>query len=126
MFICSYEYRNLPNFYMTRNFTKHFCRTVARKFAIGGICSSAGRFSLCLGGLEIIKLIKTPLIYSVARFNLGGLEVCLGGLSPPKPHRGDGTDFLIAEIYLVELFYDETITLCSLLYTPIPEFTFSV
>jgi len=30
-----------------------------------------GAFRLC-GRLEIIKLTKTPLIYSVSRFNLGG------------------------------------------------------
>jgi len=27
---------------------------------------------------------KTLLIYSISYFNLGGLELCLGGLSPPK------------------------------------------
>jgi len=37
-------------------------RTVPRKFSIGGLCSSAG------GGT-----------YSVSRFNLGGLELCLRG-----------------------------------------------
>jgi len=30
-------------------------------------------------------LTKIPLIYSVLDFNLGGLELCLGGLSPPNP-----------------------------------------
>jgi len=25
-------------------------------------------------------------------FQLGGLELCLGVLSPPKPPRGDGTE----------------------------------
>jgi len=44
-------------------------RTVARKF-------NRGALQVC-GGLDI-KLTKTPLIYSVSRFNLGGL-------SPPKP-----------------------------------------
>jgi len=38
----------------------------------GGIC-------VCAGGPDIIKLSKIPLIYSVSRFNLGGLELCLGG-----------------------------------------------
>jgi len=37
----------------------------------GGLC-------VCLGGLDIIKLTKTPLIYSVSRFNLGVLELCGG------------------------------------------------
>jgi len=38
-----------------------------------------------------MKLNKIPLIYGVSRFNLGGLELCLVVLSPPKPSRGDGT-----------------------------------
>jgi len=45
---------------------------------------------LC-GGLDIMKLNKIPLIYGVSRFNMGGLELCLVVLSPPKPSRGDGT-----------------------------------
>jgi len=68
----------------------HHRRTVARKFSIGGLCSSVGGLRFC-GGLHIIKLTKTPLIYSVSRFNLGGLELSLGGLSPPKPPSDDGT-----------------------------------
>jgi len=48
-------------------------RTVARKFSIGGLCSS-------VGGLDIIKLTKIPLIYSVSCFNLGGnCSFVLGG-----------------------------------------------
>jgi len=47
-------------------------RTVARK-------SSIGVFTFVL---DILKLTKTPLMYSVSYFNLGGLEYCLGGLSP--------------------------------------------
>jgi len=57
-------------------------RTVARKFSIGGLCSSAG-------GLDITKLTKTPLIYSVSRFNLGGL----GAAKPTKDPRGNGTGY---------------------------------
>ena len=38
-------------------------------------------------GLYILKLTKTPLIYNVVDFNLGGLELCLGVQSP----RSDGT-----------------------------------
>jgi len=30
-------------------------------------------------------LTKTPLIYSVSHFNLGGLGALFGGKSPPKP-----------------------------------------
>ena len=36
------------------------------------------------GGLTF-KFDKIPLIYSASYFNWGGLELCLGGLSPPKP-----------------------------------------
>jgi len=31
-----------------------------------------------------LNMTKLPLIYSVSYFNLGGLELCLGGLSPPN------------------------------------------
>jgi len=59
-------------------------------FSVRGLCSSAGGFFVC-AGLDFIKLTKTPLIYSVSRFNLGGLGALFGGISPPKPPRGDGT-----------------------------------
>jgi len=39
------------------------------------------------GGLNA----KILFIYSISYFNLGCLELCLGGISPPKPPRGDGT-----------------------------------
>jgi len=55
-------------------------RTAARKFSIGGLCDFSGGFAF-VRGVDIIKLIKTPLIYSVSRFNLGGLELCLWGLT---------------------------------------------
>jgi len=51
----------------------------------GGLC-------VCAGGLDI-KLTKTPLIYSVSRFNLGVLGTLFGRLTPPKPPRGDGTAY---------------------------------
>ena len=59
-------------------------RTVARKSSIGRLYVRArvGWHS---------NLTKIPLIYSVSYFSLGGLELCLGGLSPPKPPSGDGT-----------------------------------
>ena len=66
------------------------CRNVARKFSIGGLC-------VCFRGLDIMKLTKTPLIYSVSLFNLWSLELCLGGLSPPKPPRGDGTAYFTVQ-----------------------------
>jgi len=59
-------------------------RTVARKFSIGGLCSSAGGLCVCAGKLDIIKFTKSPPIYSVSRFNLGRLGTLFGGLSPPK------------------------------------------
>ena len=40
-------------------------RTVARKFSIGGLC-------VCAGWLDIIKLTKIPLIYSVSLSIWGG------------------------------------------------------
>jgi len=43
-------------------------------------------------GLDIVKIPKTPLIYSVSRFNFEGLGTLFGVLSPPKPPRGDGTE----------------------------------
>jgi len=38
-----------------------------------------------------MKLTKIPLIYSVSRVNLGGLEFCLWGAKPTKTPRSDGT-----------------------------------
>jgi len=35
--------------------------------------------------LEILKIGKTPLIYSISYFNLGGWEFCFGGITAPKP-----------------------------------------
>jgi len=66
-------------------FPNYLFRTVARKFLIGGLCGSAGGLCACAGGLDIIKLTKTPLIYSVSRFNLGGLKLCLGVLNSTTP-----------------------------------------
>ena len=50
-----------------------------------------GALRLCGGALRSCRwalhsnLTNIPLIHSVSYFNLGGLELCLGGLSPPKP-----------------------------------------
>ena len=59
-----------------------------------GLCSSVGGLCVCAVGLGIIKLPKPPLIYSVLRSNMGGLELCLERLSPTKPPwRRDWNDF---------------------------------
>ena len=50
-----------------------------------GFFSSAAGLCVCAGVLDIIKLTKIPLIYSVSLSIWGVLEICLGGLSPPKP-----------------------------------------
>jgi len=51
-----------------------------------------GALRFCRGGLDIENLIKSPIIYCVSYFDLGGLVLCLGGLSPSKrPPRGDVT-----------------------------------
>jgi len=50
-----------------------------------------GALRLCGGGLDIIKLIKIPPIYSVSRFNLRGFEALFGGSKHTKAPRGDGT-----------------------------------
>jgi len=65
-------------------------RTVARKSSIGGCTFLQGGFTFLQGGL-IFKFDKIPLTYTVSYFNLGDLELCSRGLSPPKPTRGDGT-----------------------------------
>ena len=80
------------------NSTRVWFRTIAKKFSIGGLYSSAGGICVCAGGLYIIKLSKIPLIYSVSRFTLGGLELCLGGLSPPQPPRCDGTGVIASAV----------------------------
>jgi len=56
-----------------------------------GFCAEQSPESLHLGGftfvprgLDVENLTKTPMIHSVPYYDLGGL-------SPPKPPRGDGT-----------------------------------
>jgi len=46
-------------------------RTVARK------CSLGGGIYVCAGRLDIKNLLKSPLIYPILWFNLGGLGFCL-------------------------------------------------
>ena len=68
-----------------------YARTVARKLSIRGFCSSAGGLCGCAGVLDVIKLTKISPIYSVSRFNLGGLGALFGGTKRTKAPRGDGT-----------------------------------
>jgi len=87
----------------TEGLQKQFClnsEPSPESFPIGGLCSSAGGFSFVRGGLDIIKLNKTSLIYSVSRFTLGGWSFVWGG-KPTKasPWRRDclsyrGNDFI--------------------------------
>jgi len=58
-------------------------RKVARKSSIGGLY-------VCAGELDIVNLIKIPVICSVSYLNLRGFVLCLEGLSPPKPPVGTG------------------------------------
>jgi len=61
------------------------CRTVARKSSVGGFTFGRGGFTFVQGDLTI-KFAKNSTIYNVSYFNLGGLELCLGGKvhqSPP-------------------------------------------
>jgi len=57
-------------------------RIAAKIFSIGGLCISAGGFAFFARVLDIIKLSKISLIYSVSRSNLGGLGVFLGRDKP--------------------------------------------
>ena len=56
---------------------------------------------VCPGGLDIIKLTKTPLIYSVSRFNLGGVRALFGGAKPTKAHpwRRDWSGIIYSAIF---------------------------
>ena len=77
------------------NTSGNWCRNVAGKFSIGGLCVSAGVLWVCAVSLTLQKLTKTQLIYSVSCFNLRGLELCLW--PKPPPWRRDWTDGCPAE-----------------------------
>jgi len=51
--------------------------------------------------LDIPKLTKTPLIYSVAYFSLGFLELCFGALSPPNPPVATGLNIVKYDLALL-------------------------
>ena len=50
-----------------------------------------GGFAFVPGGLDIEKLIKPPMIYSVSYFDLRGLSSLFGRSKPTKAPRGDET-----------------------------------
>jgi len=62
-----------PHFF-EKVWEENYCQKV---FNRGALRFCGGSLPLCVGG-DIIKLTKTPLIYSVSRSKLGGLELCLG------------------------------------------------
>ena len=67
-------------------------RTVARKFSIGGFAFLRGvALGLCGGGWYSKNWQKLNwfIVFHVSIW--GGLELCLGGLSPQKHPRGNGT-----------------------------------
>ena len=59
-------------------------RTVTRKFSTRGL-------HVCAGGLDTVKTDKTPLIYRVSYFNLGGAWcIFWGGLAHQSPYVATG------------------------------------
>ena len=62
-----------------------------------------GWFSDFAGRLDILKIHKTPLIYCVRWFNLGGLELCLGGLNPPNPPVATGLHLIRSGPNVIQL-----------------------
>ena len=66
-------------------------RTVARNSSLGGLYVCAGRLYVRAGGLDIQIWQKSHWFIMFHTSILGSLELCLGGLRPPNPPRGDGT-----------------------------------
>jgi len=60
-------------------------RTVARKFSVGGLC-------VCAGVLDITKLTKISLIYSVSRFSLRGYDLTFQFGGNDRKLQGMGID----------------------------------
>jgi len=65
--------------------------TVARKSSLGGPYIRVGGFAFVPGGLDMEKLMKPPMIYSVSYFDLRGLSSLFGRSKPTKAPRGDET-----------------------------------
>ena len=57
----------------------------------GGALRSCGGLCVCAGGLDIEKMIKPPMTYSVSYFDLRGLSSLFGRSKPTKAPRGDET-----------------------------------
>ena len=66
-----------------------------------GLCISEGGFGF-VRGLDTQKFTKTQLIYSVSCFNLGGLELRLGGLAPKSPPVATELDCVSRKVTLSE------------------------
>jgi len=56
-----------------------------------------GRLCVCARGLDILKIGKTSLIYSVSCFSLGAWSF-VGGGNPTKALRGDGLNRLWTKV----------------------------
>jgi len=63
-----------------------------------GLCISVGGIFAFAERLDILKLAKTPLIYSVSCFNLGRLGALFGGAKPTKAPvaTGPGIGYAVA------------------------------
>ena len=68
-----------------------------------------GGFAFAPGGLDIEKLIKPPMIYSVSYFDLWGLSTLFGGDKPTKAPRGDGN--VLVSMPAVRLFVVSALTI---------------
>jgi len=66
-------------------------RTVARKFSIRGLCVSSWGYWVYACHSKSWKKLHWSIMLHVSIW--GDLEFCLRRLSPPKPPRGDGTDW---------------------------------
>jgi len=75
-----------------------------------------GGIYVCVGGLDILKFDKTPLIYNVSYFNLGGLAALFEGAKSTKVLCGDETFhcFLFYVLLHFSLFSIKTCKLLSI------------
>ena len=66
--------------------SRHVIRTVARKSSTRGLYVRAGGVDI-----QIWQNFRWFIVFQISIW--GGLKLCLGGLSPPKLPRGDGTAY---------------------------------